>query len=264
MELLTNEMLRRIRSGKISLGFGVHTLRGAAVPLLAKAANYEWLFIDSEHGAISTSEISQICLAALGCGVVPLVRVCRNALDEGTRALDNGALGIIVPHVDTAEEARRIVHAFRFHPLGGRSTGGPSAQFGYRPPAALEMQRILNAEVLVIPMIETPLAVENAESIAAVQGVDALLIGTSDLSLEMGIAGQIGHPSIQSAYEQVGAACRRHGKIFAMGGVYDQEWSVRYIGIGARMVLAGSDHGLLLQAASARSTFLRGLVQEGV
>src|SRR3974390_616175 len=167
MELLANEMLRRIRSDKISLGLGVHTLRGAAVPLLAKAANYEWLFIDSEHGAISTSEISQICLAALGCGVVPLVRVCRNALDEGTRALDNGALGVIVPHVDTAAGARRIGHAFRFHPLGGRSTGGPSAPFGYRPPAALEMLRILNAEVLVIPMIETPPAGEHAESIAA-------------------------------------------------------------------------------------------------
>jgi 2-keto-3-deoxy-L-rhamnonate aldolase RhmA len=262
MELLANDMLRRIRSGKLTLGFGVHTLRGAAVPLIAKAANYDWLFIDSEHGAISTSEISQICLAALGCGVVPLVRICRNALDEGTRALDNGALGIIVPHVDTAEEARRIVHAFRFHPIGGRSSGGPSAQFGYRPPPALETQRILNAEIMVIPMIETPLAVENAESIAAVEGVDALLIGTNDLSLEMGIAGQIGDARIQYAYEQVGAACRRHGKIFAMGGVYDQEWSARYIGMGARMILAGSDHGLLQQAAAARSSFLRGLAKD--
>src|SRR5581483_8893984 len=227
-----------------------------------KAANYQWLFIDSEHGAISTSEISQICLSALGCGVVPLVRICRNALDEGSRALDNGALGIIVPHVDTAEEARRIVHAFRFHPIGGRSMGGPSAQFGYRPPVSLEMQSILNAEIMVIPMIETPLAVENADSIAAVEGVDALLIGTSDLSLEMGIVGQVGHARIQSAYEQGGAACRRHRKIFAMGGVYDQEWSARYIGMGVRMVLAGSDHGLLLQAAAARSSFLCGLVKE--
>jgi 2-keto-3-deoxy-L-rhamnonate aldolase RhmA len=262
MELLANEMLRRIRSGKLTLGFGVHTLRGAAVPLIAKAANYEWLFIDSEHGAISTSEISQICLAALGCGIVPLVRVCRNALDEGTRALDNGALGIIVPHVDTAEEARRIVHAFRFHPIGGRSTGGPSAQFGFRSGPALQMQRLLNEQIMVIPMIETPLAVENADAIAAVQGVDALLIGTNDLSLEMGIAGQIGDPRIQAAYEQVGAACRHHSKIFAMGGVYDQEWSTRYIGMGVRMVLAGSDHGLLLQAAAGRSTFLRGLLKE--
>jgi 2-keto-3-deoxy-L-rhamnonate aldolase RhmA len=75
----------------------------------------------------------------------------------------------------------------------------------------------------------------------------------------MGIAGQIGHERVQNAYRQLAAACRRHNKIFAMGGVYDQEWASRYIGMGARMVLAGSDHGLLLEAATSRATFLRGL-----
>ena len=111
MTLLAIEALQRIRSDRLTLGFGVHHLRGAAVPLLAKAAGYDWLFIDSEHGAISTQEISQLCFAALPTGIVPIVRTCRGALDEGTRALDNGALGIIVPHVDTANEARTLVEA---------------------------------------------------------------------------------------------------------------------------------------------------------
>ena len=163
MTLLAIEALQRIRSDRLTLGFGVHHLRGAAVPLLAKAAGYDWLFIDSEHGAISTQEISQLCFAALPTGIVPIVRICRGALDEGTRALDNGALEIIVPHVDTANEARTLVEAFRFHPMGHRSTGGAPAQFAFRPPAALEMQRILNTELMLIPMIETPQAVENAE-----------------------------------------------------------------------------------------------------
>jgi 2-keto-3-deoxy-L-rhamnonate aldolase RhmA len=264
MTLLAIEALQRIRSGRLTLGFGVHHLRGAAVPLLAKAAGYDWLFIDSEHGAISTQEISQLCLAALSTGIAPIVRVCRGALDEGTRALDNGALGVIIPHVDTPDEARRLVEAFRFHPMGHRSTGGPPAQFAFRAPPALEMQRILNTELLLIPMIETPQAVENAESIAAVEGIDALLIGTNDLTLEMGIAGQIGNDRVQNAYRQVAEACRRHNKIFAMGGVYDQEWASRYIGMGVRMVLAGSDHGLLLEAATSRVNFLRGIpVPEG-
>ena len=259
MTMLAVEALQQIRSGRLTLGFGVHHLRGAAVPLLAKAAGYDWLFIDSEHGAISTQEISQLCLAALSTGIAPIVRVCRGAIDEGTRALDNGALGIIIPHVETPDEARRLVEAFRFHPMGHRSTGGPPAQFAFRAPPALEMQRILNTELLLIPMIETPQAVENAESIAAVEGIDALLIGTNDLALEMGIAGQIGHDRVQNAYRQVAQACRRHGKIFAMGGVYDQEWASRYIGMGVRMVLAGSDHSLLLEAATSRANFLRGI-----
>ncbi len=257
MQVLASDALRRIRSGQVTLGFGVHSMRGAAVPLLAKAADYDWLFIDSEHGAISASEIAQLCFSSLSTGIVPIVRVCRDALDEGTRALDNGALGIVVPHIDTAEEARLLVDKFRFPPMGRRSSGGPSAQFGYRPPPPGEMQRMLNDEILLIPMIETPLAVENAEAIAAVPGIDALLIGTNDLSIDMGLAGQIGHERVQAAYRQIAAACQRHNKIFAMGGVYDEVWAPRYMAMGVRMVLAGSDHNILLDAAAKRSKMLR-------
>src|SRR5512145_3251584 len=213
MPLLAGDAVQRIRSGKLALGLGVHHLRGSAVPLLAKAAGYDFLFIDAEHGAISTPEISQIAVAALGLGVVPIVRICAGAHDEGTRALDNGALGLLVPHVDTPEEARRLVAAFRFPPMGHRSTGGSNPAFGYRPPPAAEASQTLNAELLILPMIETPLAVENAEAIAAIAGIDALLIGSNDLALEMGIPGQLGHERIREAYETVGAACRRHNKV---------------------------------------------------
>src|SRR5436190_20467650 len=99
MPVLGSETLAKIRGGSLTLGFGVQNLRGSVVPLLAKAAGYDWLFIDSEHGTISTQEITQICLAALPTGIAPIVRICSGSLDEGTRALDNGALGIVVPHV---------------------------------------------------------------------------------------------------------------------------------------------------------------------
>jgi 2-keto-3-deoxy-L-rhamnonate aldolase RhmA len=259
MPVLGNEVLHKIRGGGLTLGLGVQHLRGSAVPLLAKAAGYDWLFIDSEHGAISTQETAQICLASLPTGIAPIVRICAGALDEGTRALDNGALGLVVPHVDTVEQARSLVDAFRFSPMGHRSTGGPPAQFGYRPPSAAEAQKILNAEMLVIPMIETPQAVENADKIAALDGIDALLIGTNDLALEMGIAGQVGHERVRAAYRKVAEACRRHKKVLGMGGVYDQECASLYIGMGARMILSGSDHNLLLEAATRRAEFLRGV-----
>jgi 2-keto-3-deoxy-L-rhamnonate aldolase RhmA len=143
--------------------------------------------------------------------------------------------------------------------MGHRSTGGTNAQFGYRPPAPAEAQKVLNAEILIIPMIETPKAVENADAIAAIAGIDALLIGTNDLSLEMGIPGDIGHERIKAAYETVAAACRRHGKVLGMGGVYDEVLATAYIGLGARLVLAANDHALLLNAATRRTAFLRGL-----
>ena len=195
--------------------------------------------------------------------MAPIVRICAGALDEGTRALDNGALGIVVPHVDTVEQARSAGRRLPLPPMGHRSTGGPPAQFGYRPPAAAGAQKTLNAEILVIPMIETPQAVENADAIAAIDGIDALLIGTNDLALEMGIAGQVGHERVKAAYQTVAEACRRHNKVLGMGGVYDQEVASRYIGMGARLILAGSDHNLLLDAATRRAQFLRGLSLEG-
>src|SRR5262249_53411730 len=111
------------------------------------------------------------------------------------------------------------------------------------------------------PMIETPQAVENADAIAAVAGIDALLIGTNDLTLEMGIPGQVGHERVRAAYTTVAEACRRHKKVLGMGGVYDQDVAARYIGMGAPMVLAGSAHTLLLDAATRRAEFLRGLAQ---
>ena len=140
-------------------------------------------------------------------------RVCAGALDEGTRALDNGAQGIVVPHVDTEAQARRLAEAFRFPPDGHRSWGGPPFAYGLRAPAADVAQVEINREVLVVAMIETAEAVANVDRIAAVAGIDALLIGTSDLSADMGIPGQIGHARVQDAYRTVLEACRRHGKV---------------------------------------------------
>jgi 2-keto-3-deoxy-L-rhamnonate aldolase RhmA len=262
MPLLAHDTLQKIRDGKLTLGLGVHHLRGSAVPLLAKAAGFDFLFVDAEHGAISTPEISQIAIAALGLGVVPIVRICAGALDEGTRALDNGALGLVIPHVDTPEQARRLVEAFRFAPMGHRSTGGSNAAFGYRPPPAPEQQAVLNARLLIVPMIETPQAVENADAIAAIAGIDVLLIGSNDLALEMGLAGQLGHDRVREAFEKVGAARRRHGKVLGMGGIYDEELATRYMRLGARFVLGANDHALILNAATRRADFLRGLVPE--
>ena len=248
---------QKLKAGELALGFGVHHLRTSATAMIAAAAGHDWLFIDMEHGAFSVHDVAQICLAALPTGITPIVRISAQALDEGTRALDNGAMGVIVPHVDTAEQARHIARAFRYPPLGIRSWGGPPAAFGFVPPTAAEAQSRLNAAILVIAMIESPEGLRNAAGIVSTEGIDGLLIGTGDLSAEMGVSGQIGHPAVQQAYRTIGDACRSHGKVLGMGGVYDQEWATHYIRGGARLVLTGTDHSYLLAGARARSEVLR-------
>lgn len=259
MALVTNTTKRRLQAGQMALGFGVHHLRTVAAPVLAGATGHDWIFIDTEHGAFSVQETTQLCIAALPTGVTPIVRVCAGAIDEATRALDNGALGIVVPHVDTAKQARRIAEAFRYPPDGHRSWGGPPAVYGYRPPSTMEAQAAINAEILTIVMLESPEAIGNADDIAAVDGVDMLFIGTSDLTAELGISGQMGHPKVIEAYRSVGEACLKHGKVLGMGGVYDEENASRYVGMGARFILTGSDHSYLMAGASQRENFFNNL-----
>jgi 2-keto-3-deoxy-L-rhamnonate aldolase RhmA len=252
-----NRAKRKLQAGELALGFGVAHLRTAATGMLAAATGHDWLFIDMEHGAMSVHEATQMCLAALPTGITPMVRVASHALDEATRALDNGAMGVVVPHVDTPDRAREIVHALRYPPHGSRSYGGPPATFAFKPPAAAEAQAQINAAILIVAMIESPEAIRNAADIAAIDGIDVLLIGASDLSTEMGIPGQIGHPSMREAFEAVHKGCKTHGKTYGMGGVYDQEMAFHYIRNGARFVLAGSDHSYFLSAGKARTEELR-------
>jgi 2-keto-3-deoxy-L-rhamnonate aldolase RhmA len=258
MPLVHNTTKRRMQAGEVALGFGVHHLRSIATPVLAAASGHHWIFLDNEHGSFSVHEIAQLCIASLPTGVTPIVRVCANAIDEATRALDNGAQGIVMPHVDTAKEARRIAEAFHYPPDGRRSWGGPPAIYGYQPPSMAEAQKAINDEILTVVMLESPEAIKNADAIAEVDGVDVLLIGTSDLSAELGIAGQMGHQKIVDAYEAVGNACRKHGKVLGMGGVYDEVNAARYVGMGARFVLTGSDHSYMLIGANQRTAFFTG------
>jgi 2-keto-3-deoxy-L-rhamnonate aldolase RhmA len=259
MPLLANPLRQRLASGGLALGFGLQHLRGSAVGMIAAAAGFDWLFIDMEHGAMSVDDASRISVAALTQGVTPIVRICRDALHEGTRALDNGAMGVVVPHVDTAEDAAEVARAYRFPPLGMRSWGGPPYAYGLKAGDPAAAQAELNEAILVCCMIETPEAVANADAIAATPGVDSLMIGTSDLTATMGIPGQIGHPDVRRAYQAVGAACAKHGKVMGMGGVYDEVVAKDYIGLGARFLLSGNDHAFVMAGASARAKFLRGL-----
>ena len=263
MTLVANTTKNRLFAGQVALGFGVHHLRTAAAPILAASTGHHWMFIDGEHGAFSVQDMTQLCIAALATGVTPIVRVCSGAIDEATRALDNGALGIVMPHVDTAKQARRIADAVRYPPAGTRSWGGPPAVYGYRPPATEEAQRAVNDAILTVVMLETPEAIENAADIAQVDGIDVLFIGTSDLTASMGISGQMGHQKVIDAYREVGEACRKHGKVLGMGGVYDQENAARYVGMGALFLLTGSDHSYLMAGADQRVSFFNGLALPG-
>jgi 2-keto-3-deoxy-L-rhamnonate aldolase RhmA len=224
---------------------------------MMKTAGYDWLFIDLEHGPMSIEFATTLAVAALDTGISPIVRVPFMQHSMATRVLDNGALGVVMPHVDTPEQAREIVDHLKYPPIGHRSLAGAQAIFDFQRIPIGEMIEAANATLLVIALVETPTAVTNAEAIAAVPGIDALLIGTNDLAAEMGIPGEFGHERIAAAYETVIAACRKSGKWSGMGGVYNQPLLGKYVGMGIQMVLAGNDVGFLMAAGQARAVEMR-------
>jgi 4-hydroxy-2-oxoheptanedioate aldolase len=260
MEQPRNPARARLAQGGLALGVGVRFARTAEIARMMRAAGYDWLFIDLEHGPGSLESTAQIASAALDAGIAPLVRVPRGQFDMATRALDAGGWGVVMPHVDTAEEARGLVEQLKYPPLGHRSIVGGLPHYGYGSAKASEVAKTINAEMLIVAMVETPRAIANADAIAAVPGIDVVLIGTNDLALEMGIGGELGHERIVEAYKIVVAACTKHRKWPGMGGIGDVELIRRYVGLGMRLILASNDTNILAQASAERATTLRAML----
>jgi 2-keto-3-deoxy-L-rhamnonate aldolase RhmA len=258
-----NHALRQLRAGKLALGLGLHQARTVGIAQIAKTAGFDWLFIDGEHSSMDPDTAAQIASASLAVGVTPVVRVAGLEHWHASRMLDNGAQGIVFPHIDTQQEAQKAANTCRYPPAGKRSMGGGLQQVGFAAMPVGEVARVVNEETLVVAMIESPQGVENCDAIASVKGIDALLIGTNDLCFELGIPGKFDDPKVADAYRIVIAACRKHGKFPGMGGMYTPELLERHINMGVQLILCGSDFSLLMQAATARATLVRGFEKKG-
>jgi 2-keto-3-deoxy-L-rhamnonate aldolase RhmA len=172
--------------------------------------------------------------------------------------LDGGAQGVIVPHVNNRGEAEAVVRHCRFPPVGQRSVMGLGPALGYQAMPLGEINERLNAETTLIVMLETAEGIENAAAIAALPGIDVLLIGSGDLTTDYGIPGQVDHPRLREAYERVADACRTHGKVLGVGGIrHNVGLQGELIRLGARFVIAGTDVNYVLAGARQDTTALR-------
>lgn len=256
-ETLKNAARERLEAGELALGVGVRQTRTVDIAAMMKAAGYDWLFLDLEHNSMDLDTAVQISVAALAVGIAPIARVSSGQFWLATRLLDGGALGIVMPHVETAEEARAIAQHLRYPPQGHRSIAGGLPHLGYRASSFAETCAAIDRATFLVVMLESPRGIENAEAIASVPGIDSLLIGTADLSLELGVPGQLGDERIVAAYKRVIEACRAHGKHAGLGGVYDDVLARRYTEMGAYFVLTGSDSAFLQRGASERAKLVR-------
>lgn len=261
--LLRNPLAETLASGRLALSLIVKQVDTVEIAVAAQSCGYDAINVDLEHSVISERAAAQICVAALNLGITPLVRVPSHAAHYANRLLDAGALGIVAPHVNSAEEARAIVRACKFAPLGERSVAGNWPHLRFRSFPADEVRLLLNRMTTVVVMLETPEAVERADEIAAVPGVDILHVGATDLCDAMGMPGRFTDPRLQAQFERVAEACRRHGKVAGAGGLGTApEVMQKMIRLGVRFVTAGNEWAFMLAAARQRATMLRQLPLE--
>jgi 2-keto-3-deoxy-L-rhamnonate aldolase RhmA len=260
---IKNRAKQRLQEGSLSLGMGLRQARTVDIGRIAQACDFDWLFIDMEHNSMSVDVASQIAVAALDAGITPMVRVPGHEQFHASRLLDTGALGIVVPHVNNRQEAERLVANCLFPPAGKRSIPGGLPQVQFQALPVTQLVPLINEAMLLVAMIETPEGLANVDEIAAVKGIDVLLMGGNDLAAEFGIHGQFTHPRMHEAFARIVEACHRQGKFPGVGGIYDHAIMPHYINAGARFILSGSDLSFLMTGANARSSFLRSLPLPG-
>jgi len=261
-DVLRNHAKEKLARGEVVSSMTVRLVRSIEIARIAKTAGFDSLYVDMEHSSFSLETTGQICMAALAAGVTPLVRV--PGVAAVSRVLDGGALGVIAPHIRSAAEARDYVTAAKFPPLGERSAAGPLPHLHYRSFPAGEADAALNAATLLMVQFESDEAIAKADEIAAVEGVDMVMIGTNDLLADWGLPGQFEHPRVREAYAKTIAACRRHGKHVGVGGLATRpQLAAEFVRMGARYVSTGTDLGFLLAACTAKAKEVREMAVDG-
>ena len=209
---MKNIAKEKILNSELCLGVGLRQSRTVDIGKIMATSGYDWLFIDMEHNSMDIDIASQISVAAQDAGITPIVRVPDFAHHHATRVLDCGAMGVVFPHVENADIAKKLVSYCLYPPKGHRSMTGVLPQLDFKQQAIANVASAINDNMLIVIMLESPEAINNVDSIAAVNGVDVILIGTNDLCMEMGIPGDYSNPKVKDAYIKVIEACKKYGK----------------------------------------------------
>ena len=221
-----NTLKEVLNSGKAAIGATASV--DSPVEMLADA--YDFILFDTQHSPVEIKELMPKVHAMKGKRATPVVRVGENRQDQICYALDIGARGIIVPMVNTKKEAEGMVQWCKYHPVGKRSSAGPRGEWGEFKNYREYMDRV-NDECVVIPMIETMESMANIDEIVSVPGVDVLLVGPSDLSINLGIPLDYANPKYREALDKIVSASEDAGVIpgmyFIPGGQDPSDFSER-------------------------------------
>jgi len=256
MKLKENRVKKDLKAGQVCIGSMVSSFRTPQIAQIYAVQGWDYLIMDTEHSFFDYSGLADIFSLARTEEIVPLVRVTVATYPYLARSLDVGALGVICPHVDTPEEVRHIIDSCLYAPLGVRGLSMSNIHLAHRRVTQKEYVEWANANTLIVIQPETQKALDNIEKLVSIPGVDAVMIGPHDLSLSLGIVGQLKHPKMAEAYEKVIAACCKYG---VAPGIHltEIDQAKEWLSKGMRFFTFQNDIRMLMDSGNASATQLR-------
>ncbi|MEE4284870.1 MAG: aldolase/citrate lyase family protein [Mariniphaga sp.] len=250
---------KKLLNGELVLGTIISEIRNPNIAYLLAQCGFEFFIIDNEHGTYNYETISAMIAAARGANISVIVRIPEIKRESILKPLDAGAAGLLVPMVNTAAEAREVIHHAKYPPMGNRGAALRRPHNLYAIVNAPDYLQQANENTFIAVQAETTTSIENISEIAAVEGVDCIFVGPFDLSISLGVPGQINHPLEVEAIEKIAVACKKHNKIAGIL-MFEQEMLTRWIKKDFRFAVYSSDITMLADAASNAVKELKNVV----
>ena len=243
MKMRPSRVLRKLRAGEIVSCFNVHFDYQSSD--IASMAGYDCMWVDNEHTARDYSDIREHIMTGKLNDVDVMVRVPRGSYSDYIKPLELDASGIMVPHIMSAEDARRVVKMTRFHPVGRRPVDGGNTDGGYASIPFADYLRQANEQRFVVLQIEDPEPLEELDEIAAIEGYDMLFFGPGDFSHGIGKPGEWDHPRLVDARRRVVEAARKHGKYAGIPASLESmeqmmDLGYQFLALGADVIALGA------------------------
>lgn len=255
---MVNTLKSLIRQEQPAIGSWIGFADPYSVELMADVG-FDWLLIDTEHFPLDRQSLKTILVSMKGSPTVPVVRLASNSQDHFQTALDLGALGVVVPMVNSGADASRAVQFCRYPPDGSRGFAPVRASRYFQD--LEKYAKEANEQIALIVQVETPQAVENIEEIFSVRGIDGIFIGPADLASFMNVVTQTNHPDVESVLERLIQRARAHRMPFGLP-TWTPEECESYVKRGAQLLTIGSELSFLANAARSSLSAVRSLVAD--
>ena len=256
MPLRDNPVRARLKAGEISIGTMVFEFFSPGMPRLLATTGAEFAIYDMEHTNLSFETLRVLTAGSRGPSPVPMVRVPKAEYSYLARALDNGALGVMVPNVQSREEAELIARSCKYPPVGRRGAGFGMGHDDYERGDVAEKIQALNERTMIIAQIESVDGLANVDEIAAVEGIDVLWVGHFDLTISMGIPAKFDDARFLNAIDRVAEVAAKRG-LAAGINADDVETCKKWIDRGYRAIAYSADHRLVASGLTAGVEGLR-------